>query len=59
MILAQQKYRLKEQDRKPRNEPKPLWSINLWQGGKNIHSGGKIVSSTNGTVKTGELSVTV
>ena len=32
MVLAQkQKYRSVEQDRKPRNKPMNLWSINLWQ----------------------------
>ena len=32
MILAQkQKYRSVEQDRKPRNKPKHLWSTHLWQ----------------------------
>ena len=32
MVLAQkQKYRSMEQDRKPRNKPMNLWSINLWQ----------------------------
>ena len=33
MVLAQkQKYRSVEQDRKPRNKPTHLWSINLQQG---------------------------
>ena len=32
MVLAQkQKYRLMEQDRKPRGKPTHLWSTNLWQ----------------------------
>ena len=32
IVLAQkQKYRLMEEDRKPRNEPTYLWSINLQQ----------------------------
>ena len=32
MVLAQkQTYRLMKQDRKPRNKPKHLWSINLQQ----------------------------
>ena len=32
MVLAQkQKYRSMEQDRKPRNKPPQLWSINLQQ----------------------------
>ena len=32
MVLAQkQKYRSVEQDRKPRDKPMHLWSINLWQ----------------------------
>ena len=32
MLLAQkQKYTSMEQDRKPRNKPMHLWSINLWQ----------------------------
>ena len=32
MVLAQkQKYKSMEQDRKPRNKPMHLWSINLWQ----------------------------
>ena len=32
MVLAQkQKYRLMEQDRKPRNKPMHLWSVNLQQ----------------------------
>ena len=32
VALAQkQKYRSMEQDRKPRNKPMHLWSINLWQ----------------------------
>ena len=32
MVLAQkQKYRAIEQDGKPRNKPRHLWSINLWQ----------------------------
>ena len=33
MVLAQkQTYRSMEHSRKPRNKPKHLWSINLWQG---------------------------
>ena len=37
MVLAQnQKYRLMEQDRKPRNKPTHLWSINLHKTGKTI-----------------------
>ena len=37
MVLAQkQTYRSMEQDRKPRNKPTHLWSINLRQRGKNI-----------------------
>ena len=33
LLLAQkQKYRSKEEGRKPRNIPLHLWSINLWQG---------------------------
>ena len=36
MVLAQkQTYRSMEQDRKPRNKPTHLWSINYNKGGKN------------------------
>ena len=37
MVLAQkQKYRPKEQDRKPRNKPMNLWYLTFDKGGKNI-----------------------
>ena len=40
MILAQkQKYRPKQQDRKPRNKPMHLWVSYFWQRGKNIQWG--------------------
>ena len=36
MTLSQkQKYRSMQQNRKPRNKPTDLWSINLWQRGQN------------------------
>ena len=38
MVLAQkQKYRTMEQDRKPRNKPTHLWSINLQQRRKDYN----------------------
>ena len=37
MVLAQrQKYKLMEQNRKPRDKSTHLWTPYLWQGGKNI-----------------------
>ena len=37
MVLAQrQTYRSMEQNRKPRDKPTHLWSINQCKGGKNI-----------------------
>ena len=38
MVLSQkQTHRSMEQDRKPRNKLRCLWSINLWERGKNMH----------------------
>ena len=56
MLLAQkEKYRSMEPDRKPRNKPMHLRSINLNEG--QPYSGGKTVSSINGAGKTEQLHV--
>ena len=43
-----------EQDRKPRNKPTHLWSINLQQR-RQDYNGGEIVSSVNVALKIGQL----
>jgi len=54
MVLAQkQTRRSMEQNRKPRNEPITIWSINLLQSRKEYPMGKKTVSSTNDVGKTG------
>jgi len=42
-----------EQDRKPRNKPIIIWSINLQQK-RQEYAMGKTVSSSNGVGKTGQ-----
>ena len=44
-----------EQDRKPRNKPTHLWSINLLTKEVRIYSGEKAASSISGVGKTGQL----
>ena len=57
MVLAQkQTHRSMEQNRDPRNKPMYLQPINL-QNEARIHNGEKIVSSTNGAGKAGQLHV--
>ena len=46
-----------EQDIKPRSKPKHLWSTDLWQKEARTHSGGKIVPSTSGAGKSGQLHI--
>ena len=54
MVLAQkQKWRAMEQDRKPRNKSKHLWSNIYDKGGKNIQSSKKQTQIT-GAGKTGQ-----
>ena len=60
MVLAQeQKYRLMEQDRKPREiNPHTYGQLIYDKGGKDIlHNGEKIASSISGAGKTGQLHV--
>ena len=58
MTLAQkQKYRSMEQDRKPRNKPKHLWSTNPQQKEARTYSGRRMVSSISGSEKTRQLYV--
>ena len=55
MVLAQkQKYRLMEQDRKPRSKPMGTLSLAKETG---IYNGAKTASSINGAGKTGQLHV--
>ena len=55
MVLAQkQKYRLMEQEIKPRDKPTHLWASYLSKEVR-IYSGEKITSSISGAVKTGQL----
>ena len=55
MVLAQkQKYRSMEQDRKPRDKPTHIWSLN--KGGKN-NSGEKTASSISSAGKIAQLHV--
>ena len=50
MVLAQrQKYRLMEQNRKPRDKSTHLWTPYLWQ---RIYNGEKTISLTSGSEKT-------
>ena len=55
MVLAQrQKYRLMEQNRKPRDKSTHLWTPYLWQRRPRIYNGEKTISWTSGTGKTGQ-----
>ena len=59
MVLAQrQKYRSKQQNRKPRDKSKHLWTgtLPLTKEAK-IYNGEKTISLTSGTGKTGQLLV--
>ena len=59
MVLAQkQKYRPKEQDRKPRNKDihAPMGTLFLTKEAR-IYNGTKTASSINGAGKTGQLHV--
>ena len=52
MVLAQnKKYRSMEQDRKPNNKSKHLWSIKLWQRRQEYIMEKKTVSSISSSVK--------
>ena len=56
MILAQkQKYRSMRQERKPRNKPTHIWSINDMTEEARIYNGVKTVSSMGDARKTGQL----
>ena len=46
-----------ELDRKPRNKPTHLWSMNLWQRRQEYKLEKKINSSITGAGKTGQLQV--
>ena len=46
-----------EQDRKLRNKPMHLWSINLWQRRQEYTMTKKTVSSASGVGKAGQLYV--
>ena len=53
MVLAQkQKYRLMEQDRKPRNKPMLLWVLFFLIKVARIYNGAKTTCSINGAGKT-------
>ena len=54
---GKQAYRSVEQDRKPRNKPTHLRSINLQQKNQEYSMEKKIVSSVSGPGKTGQLHV--
>ena len=55
-MVQKQKYRSMEQGRQPRNNPKHLWSANLWWR-RQEHAVEERVSSINGAEKTGQLPV--
>ena len=58
MILAQkQKYRSMRQERKPRNKPTHIWSINDMTEEARIYNGVKTASSICGAGKTGQVPV--
>ena len=58
MVLAQkQKYRLVEQDRKPRDKPTHQDHLIYDKGGKNIQWRKKTIFSISGVGKTGQLHV--
>ena len=58
MVLAQkQTHRSMEHNRKPRNKPTHLWSINLRQRRQEYTMEKKTVPSTNGVGKTGQLHI--
>ena len=49
--------RPKEQNWEPRNKPKCVWPVNIWQGSKKTLNGEKTVSSINSTETIGYLHV--
>ena len=57
VLTQKQKYRPREQDRRPRNKPRHLWAPYCWQRRKRLHNGAKIASSVSGAGKTGWLPV--
>ena len=57
VLVPKHTYRPMEQNREPRNKPRHLWSINLWQRKQEYKMGQKTVFSASGAGKTGQLHV--
>ena len=55
VLTLKQTHKSVKQERKPRNKPTHLWSINLWQKRQEYTTEEKTVSSISGARKTGEL----
>ena len=57
LLVPKQTYRPMKQNREPRNKPRHLRSINLWQRRREYQMGKKTISSASDAGKTGQLHV--